>query len=124
MGKVVGIVENLGEDPITNASILLKSSVGNMQYEATTNWYGKYVFRKIPPGFYSISIKAFDYQKKSIDKVAVSAGTTVRLSSVLVEDPKKWIVIRDPYPMIKFRSTTSGIRVWQDAKGIVHVENE
>jgi hypothetical protein len=123
-GKVVGIVKDLGEDPIAGASILLKCSSSNMQYEATTNWYGKYVFRKVPPGLYSISIKAYDYQKKSLDKVAVSAATTLRLTSVLIEDPEKLIVFRDPAQMINHRTATSGIRVWQDHKGIVHVENE
>jgi hypothetical protein len=124
VGKVVGIVKDLGEDPIVDASILLICPASNMQYQATTNWYGKYVFKKIPPGLYSISIKAYYYQKKSIDEVAVSANTTLRLSTVLVDDQEKRIVFRDPIQLINYRNATSGIRVWQDQKGIVHIENE
>ena len=123
-GTIVGIVKDLDEDPIANASILLKCLASNLQYDTSTNWYGKYVFKKIPPGLYSVCITAYDFQKKFLKEVPISAGTTLRLRSILVEDPAKRIVIRDPIPMINHRNATSGIRVWQDDKGVMHVENE
>jgi hypothetical protein len=123
-GKIVGIVRDLDDDPIVNAAVLLRDSAGNVQHETKTDSYGKYAFKRVPPGAYSLCIKAHDYITAMLDGATVSLGKTVRPRTTLVEDPEKVFVIRDPIPMVRRHSTASGVRVWQDDKGIIHVENE
>ncbi len=77
--NIYGLVVDQGGSPVVNARIQLEGS----QLNTTTNFFGKFMLAKVPPGDYTLTISSIYHQTK---KEIASISTDDILVNVSLED--------------------------------------
>src|SRR5262252_3488226 len=72
-----GVVRDQNGAVVANASVTARNAGTNIEREATTNDDGFYKIVNLPPGEYSITVKAANYKTAVIPSVRLTIGQTV-----------------------------------------------
>ena len=66
------LLEEYSETPIPGATVLLQNE--SFLFESVTDAEGKFIFRKLPAGYYHLTFRSLGYQVKSVAEVEINTG--------------------------------------------------
>jgi hypothetical protein len=94
-GSLTGTVVDPSGHPISDAKVALQDADRRLQNIATTDHSGRYLFRTVPPGTYSVEVEANGFEKFEMSDIVIEVnasvsadaklGIPIRHESILVE---------------------------------------
>ena len=82
-GSVVGTITDSSGAAIPSATLVLKNDQTNVTQTATADSSGNYRFTLVPPGLYTLSVKAQGFTEKQIKNVQVETSKAQELNTAL-----------------------------------------
>ncbi len=86
-GQVVGRVTDPSEAVIPGATVELRDAATGAVRTATSNSAGQYAFVLVPPGTYSVTVKAEGFQQAVVQTVVVEVGKSYTVNVTLKVGP-------------------------------------
>jgi hypothetical protein len=120
---VQGVITGTVTDPtgavVPNASVTITNVGTNISQSATTGSDGSYRFSLVPPGTYTVEIKAANFAAVRISGVVVEASQTVPLSHQLeLAKAQQVIEVTEQAPLVQTATSDLGYQV--DSSTIQH----
>ena len=82
-GVVTGTVTDATGAGVPNAEVVLLNQGTTVQQKTTSESNGSYRFPLVPPGMYTVTIKATGFTEREVKDVKVDASTTVPVNATL-----------------------------------------
>ena len=83
--KVSGTVTLAETEDYSGVIVLLKAKDNSIQYDATTDQQGEYLFARVKPGEYSLTVSKTGYKTKDLRSVIVGSSTEKKLDRMSLE---------------------------------------
>ena len=72
-----GVLRDIAGSPISNATVKLQTTTGDLEFTATTSTSGEFLFAEIAGGTYGLSVNASGQTWKAADPLVIGDGTTL-----------------------------------------------
>jgi hypothetical protein len=107
-GSVTGIVVDPSGALVSGAAVTLTDIDRNTRSAAKTDSAGRYLFRSLPPGNYSLQVAAANFQPYDLPKIALDVNAAVTANaSLLVSGQKAGIQVESQASLVADDATVS-----------------
>ncbi len=108
-GQVLGRVTDRSEAVVPGASVELRDTATGAVRTATSNAAGQYTFVLVPPGAYSVSVKAEGFQQAVVPSVVVQVGKSYTVHVTLPLGPVSQTVEVTSTPGAELQTTNATV---------------
>jgi hypothetical protein len=81
-GSNTGVVKDPNGAAVADANVTLRNSETGITRNATTNDDGEYVFKRIEPGGYAVTVEASGFKKSVAPDIALKVGAVAEVVTV------------------------------------------
>jgi hypothetical protein len=119
-GRISGGILDGTRQPVIGAVVEVINPAGKTVVGSASDLGGQFMTPPLPPGTYSLVIKALGFYSAKANEILVCAGRNTKLKCTL--SGKSDFTMADDWPWIKPHSTTTGAVISEGRNGQIYVD--
>lgn len=109
-GSLTGTVEDPSGAGVADAKITLNDTERNMGSSTTTDKSGRYIFRSLFPGTYSVTVEAQGFEQYELNNIVIAVDASLSADAKLrVSSRRDTVVVETETPVTQVEDATFGL---------------